>query len=75
MAENDVAIKCSNYCGFSVTGSQEFCQGMYDDHEHQDVPGTRESDHWYEYVFSFYGFIIALIVCGAIVAIVNKTPF
>lgn len=70
-----VTVKCSNYCGFSVTGTQEFCENMYGDHEHQDEPGTRESEHWYEHVFSFWGLLIAAVIVAGVVSLVTGTPF
>ena len=70
----EVTIKCSNYCGFSVTGTQDFCGSMYDDHDHQAEPGTREPDHWYEYAFSIWGFLIIAAIAAALVSLITGTP-
>ena len=66
--EESTTIKCTNFCGFSVTGESRYCQDVFDDHEHQ------EPVRWYEAVFSMYGVIIILILSAAVVAIVTKDP-
>lgn len=71
MAEN-VTIKCTNYCGFEVTGEHEFAASLFENHVHQKE-SHREGSHWYEHVFSFWGVIIILMVGSIAVALANHT--
>lgn len=69
-----VTVKCSNYCGFSVTGSEQFCQEMYDGHDHQEELGEYEDAKWYQIVFSGWGFFITSMIILGVVSLVNHTP-
>lgn len=72
MAEN-ITIKCTNHCGFEVTGAEEFCTSLYEHHDHEDNPAITEGAHWYEHVFSFWGVIVILIAGSIAVALANHT--
>lgn len=74
MAEDSTTIKCTDHCGFSVTGAPDYCSKAYESHRHQSELDEYEEGGgpWYSYVFTPWGVIIAMIVCGMIVAIVTK---
>jgi hypothetical protein len=67
-------IKCTNYCGFSVTGTPDYCREMYAEHEHESEEESWEETPtmWQGYVFSPYGVIIFVMVSFVLVSIINK---
>ncbi len=65
-----VTMKCTDHCGFSVTGGETFCKVAYDDHDHQ-----ADTEPWYSHLFSGWTVLAILIVVVGIVSIVNGTPF
>lgn len=70
-------IKCTNYCGFSVTGTEEFCENMYNLHSHQSEgkDDVRWHESLFDNIFSFPGMMMVIVVSGAIVSVVNHTKF
>lgn len=68
-------VKCTNFCGFSVTGTPEYCRELFDSHQHQEHPDSVTETRWHESVFSFWGVITALVIGAIIVSVVTKTPW
>lgn len=74
--EENTTIKCTNHCGFSVTGSPDYCQKMYDAHEHEEADyfswsyGDGRTHHWYQHLFSFWGVVVLMVLAGIVTTLV-----
>jgi hypothetical protein len=66
MAEQ-TTIKCTDDCGFSVTGTEEFCLERYKNHHH--AIGEYETDSWVDWFLDNWLRVVLVLIVIALVVI------